>query len=672
MDDDSRHALIIANDDYQEGGLQKLTSPAADAEALAEVLGDPRIGGFDVQVVRNEPSHIIRMRIEDFFAERAPGDTLLLHLSCHGLKSESGQLYFAATDTRPKRLKATGIPADFVETCMADTRARGTVLFLDCCYGGAFSPGSVARAAGDAHVLENFTGERLGGGGRGWAVVTASNSMEYAFEGARLADGGAPKPSVFTGALVSGLATGEADRNEDGKVSLNELYDYVYERVRRENRNQTPSCKSDLQGDLYLAHSERRKIVPAPLPPRLRAALASEDDFSRLGAVTELRSRMDHTDVAIAMAAHEALKEVARNDLQSVAEEAARALGEVRISPEPTVLRLSPVYRHAVPSTGHVRLLGPPLARSCTPRAQDDRLHVTPVADGLAVTVDTSTPGPLRADIVLKGPVGEAVVHVEAEVREAAPGPAGATTVTGEVPRKPNRPPGTPGGPAGTTGPSGATDPTADADPTRDPGRPGRTGTPDPTSGPDPTRDPDHSGHTDRTDPTRDTDPTRNTGPTDPTRNTGHTDPSRNTGHTGHRRDEERHPQPRPQGLKAFRAPALAVAALGLAIAALAIGIKAAVEAARLAQTGETWVDIRDHLAQESLRDLVICLVMALVSLILVGLARYDLRASPSLYGKQSTAVTSLLDWSAKVLALPLFVLSVLGVIGIMIAANVG
>ena len=105
------------------------------------------------------------------------------------------------------------------------------MLLLDCCYGGAFGAGVAVRAAGDVHVLDSFPTGRLGGG-RGRAVISASNAMEYAFEGERLRDDALPEPSLFTAALVRGLATGEADRDEDGWVSLNELYDYVFDRVR--------------------------------------------------------------------------------------------------------------------------------------------------------------------------------------------------------------------------------------------------------------------------------------------------------------------------------------------------------------------------------------------------------------------------------------------------------
>jgi uncharacterized caspase-like protein len=224
----TRHALIIANDRYDDQGLGKLRMPAQDVVSLAEVLGDPEVGDFDVEVLRNERVDAIRRGIERFFTQRVGEDTLMLYFSCHGLKSESGSLYFAARDTEPWLLEATAVSAQFVRDCMFRTRAERSVLFLDCWYGGAFSRGSSSvRAVGDADVLEWFAGEKFGGG-RGWAVITASNSMEYALEGTELAETTAPRPSVFTRAVVEGLTTGAADLDADGKVSLDELYDYVF------------------------------------------------------------------------------------------------------------------------------------------------------------------------------------------------------------------------------------------------------------------------------------------------------------------------------------------------------------------------------------------------------------------------------------------------------------
>src|SRR5262249_40428057 len=160
--------------------------------------------------------------------------------SCHGLKNASGELFLAAADTRPSRLASTALAADFVNHQMVDSRAQRIALFLDCCYGGAFPRGMVIRSGAQAEVRSAFESrERVGGGG-GRVVVTASSAVEYAFEGDRLAPGAARQPSVFTAAVVDGLASGEADRDGDGWVGLGELFSHVSDHVRRATPHQTP------------------------------------------------------------------------------------------------------------------------------------------------------------------------------------------------------------------------------------------------------------------------------------------------------------------------------------------------------------------------------------------------------------------------------------------------
>ena len=69
-----RKALIVANDEYDQEALRNLLAPAADAEALGRVLGDRQIGDFTVQVVRNEPAHVIQAHIEELFSESRSDD----------------------------------------------------------------------------------------------------------------------------------------------------------------------------------------------------------------------------------------------------------------------------------------------------------------------------------------------------------------------------------------------------------------------------------------------------------------------------------------------------------------------------------------------------------------------------------------------------------------------
>jgi hypothetical protein len=404
-----RKALIVANGEYDDAGLRRLRSPVADADALAEVLGDREIGAFDVQVVRDEDAHGIQGRIEDLFLAGGPDDVLLLHFSCHGLKSESGELFFAARNTRPDRLGSTAVPAEFVQRCMRMSRSHSIILMLDCCYGGAFGQGVAVRASGEVNVLDNFSG------GRGRAVITASNSMEYAFEGGTLADEHDVAPSVFTAALVEGLATGDADRDEDGWIALGELYEYLFDRVRERNPNQTPSRDIEMQGELYLARSKRRRIKPLPVPADLQAAIVDPNMFTRLGAVTELRARLASDNLEAAAGAFEALTHMARADITNVADAAseARQHAFVRVAEENIhfgqIVQGSDVRRS-------VRLLGPPLARTCTFEASDSWIRLAETAEGVDISVVSRETGVLRGSVVVTGPTGRTEVSLDVEV----------------------------------------------------------------------------------------------------------------------------------------------------------------------------------------------------------------------------------------------------------------
>lgn len=329
--DGGRQALIVAGYEYEDPGLRRLRAPARDAEELARVLRDPQIGDFDVHTSLNDPAHVVNEAVEDFFAERAPGDLLVLHFSCHGVKDEGGELYFAMANTKLRRLGATAVSADFVNRTMTRSRSRRIVLLLDCCYAGAFGRGMMPRAGTAVHIEEQFSG-------RGRAVITASGALEYAFEDAELADDHEPQPSIFTRAIVEGLDTGDADRDQDGYIGLDELYDYVYDRVREVTPNQTPGKWTfGVEGDLHIARRRGPVAIPE-LPAALQDAIEHPVANIRLGAVRELEQLLRARHGGRALAARVALERLTADDSRTVASAAVDALGGQTLSAPPARL----------------------------------------------------------------------------------------------------------------------------------------------------------------------------------------------------------------------------------------------------------------------------------------------------------------------------------------------
>jgi hypothetical protein len=435
--DDSRSALIVASDDYTDPGLRRLRAPESDAQALAAVLRDPAIGGFEVRTLLNQPAHEISLAVEEFFADRRPDDLLLLHFSCHGVKDEDGELYLAASNSMLRRLGATAVAADFVNRRMSRSRSRRVVLLLDCCYAGAFERGLTPRAGAEMGIEQQF-------GGRGRAVITASSAMEYAFEGDELADAREQAPSVFTSALVEGLRTGDADRDEDGLIALDELYDYVYDKVRAVTPNQTPGKWTfGVQGELIIAHRSRPITTPAPLPRELQEAIDSPFAAVRAAAVKELVRLLQGRHAGLALAARQALEHLTEDDSRTVSAEAAAGLRaggpETKVAEQapPAAAAKSPVVTKPPVATAKSAAAPKPWAKAKSaqpaqvaeqaPRAEVPSAQVAePVTHVVPAHVTPVAEAPLAK---VAGPVPEEDVNLHAASADvpaaAAPSPVG-------------------------------------------------------------------------------------------------------------------------------------------------------------------------------------------------------------------------------------------------------
>lgn len=140
------------------------------------------------------------------------------------------------------------------------SRAKSIVVLLDCCFSGSFPAGLDPRnqRAVDLHDLT----------GQGCVVITASSSLEYAFEGDRVVDSD-PSASIFTEAVVTGLRSGRADVDRDGIVSSQDLFDYVQDAIRASGAPQTPTLHTDgLQGQIAVAYAPLPVADPLTEPDR--------------------------------------------------------------------------------------------------------------------------------------------------------------------------------------------------------------------------------------------------------------------------------------------------------------------------------------------------------------------------------------------------------------------
>lgn len=305
-----RYALLIATESYVDPGLQRLTAPGGDARALAEVLSDPEIAGFEVTTLVDEPHHVVGEAIGDFYRDRRRDELTLLYFTGHGVKDDDGSLYLAMGNTRRDSLMFTALAAEQIDRAMAGCASRQKVLVLDCCYSGAFPAGKLAKGGTDVHTLERFQG-------RGRAVLTASDATQYSFEGDQIS--GEAARSVFTRHLVAGLRDGSADLDGDGDITVDELYSYVHERVVEEMPRQRPKKQSDVEGRIILARNPRWT-----LPGYLSHGLASPIAADRITALDGLKRLARMGNDVVRDRAEAEIRKLADDDSRTVSA-AARA-----------------------------------------------------------------------------------------------------------------------------------------------------------------------------------------------------------------------------------------------------------------------------------------------------------------------------------------------------------
>jgi hypothetical protein len=248
---------------YQASSITNLPSASVDVRELSRVLGDPGIGRFDDVDDKVGPAadaESIRLRVAEFLRRCQPSDFVVLYISGHGERARrtDGQLHFLASDTDPDRLTDTSVPASFINEQLEACRARQKVAIFDCCMSGGYALGfrnqdAKSTAPGRDGLIDT----------EGVYVVCSSRLSEASFTGKTKSE-----PSQFTGALIKGLKTGEADSNLDGVVDMDELFAYVSDRMCSLDTDirQTP-VKSSLQvsGELVLAYTARRKRRSNPL-----------------------------------------------------------------------------------------------------------------------------------------------------------------------------------------------------------------------------------------------------------------------------------------------------------------------------------------------------------------------------------------------------------------------
>jgi hypothetical protein len=427
---DARYALIVAVSAYSDDGLTDLAAPARDAEDLAAVLRRPDVGDFrDVQVLLDPDHATAQHRIESFFARRDPLDIAVLHFSGHAFRGEHhDDLFLAMRDTSRDSPLATSVPGAFLRMVIEKSRARRKLLLLDCCHSGALTltrdlgrpgavtPGERTRAAevfkaGVQRIAPEASQPQSNA--TGTVIIGAARATELARE---------THTGALTGALVEGLATGDADRNRTGKISTENLFEYVTEWFQRRDLHQHPVVQQRSRSGQFIV-AENCAFQPIALPGDLESLLLDPDPAERVRAVHRLRPLALAADHDIAETAFRRLQHLEQFDFDDQVTTAAHlALHRMAPAADPGHLDFGTVRRGAPVAVRPVRILAPPPARGWTARPPADAaVSVSRHDDRLEVALHTGRPGRVDTRIAVDSVAGTTEVRVTARIHRPPP-----------------------------------------------------------------------------------------------------------------------------------------------------------------------------------------------------------------------------------------------------------
>jgi tetratricopeptide (TPR) repeat protein len=243
------YALIIGVGTYPNLEANKqLRYSESDADAIYRVLISAAGGAFpaeNVKFLKGPAATLanIRRELEVWLPSVAqPADRVVVYFAGHGFVKD-GKGYLAPTDVVPDRLAETAYSMGALGDALSNkVKAGWKVLFTDACHSDKIN----------AETTDEALEQQFNALPASFLTLTATTEREQSFEDPNLATGF----GIYSYFLVRGLQ-GNADYDPcDGRITADELIEYVRSNVRRYARErqltQTPTARGDYEPEMLL------------------------------------------------------------------------------------------------------------------------------------------------------------------------------------------------------------------------------------------------------------------------------------------------------------------------------------------------------------------------------------------------------------------------------------
>lgn len=260
-------AVFIGINKHDDAGIPELTGATKDATALWALFKDSVLGIDDRRLLDEEATgRAIRDALDQTLGEAQAGDTVLVFFAGHGTPSHQ----LVPHDANRNAIGQTAIPMQELADRLKATKARASVIMLDCCFSGA----------APARVLEGLPVARSGAmgvtdlGGDGCVVLAAARDDQEALE--------LGQHGLFTAAMLRVLQDGPGWT--DIGVMMEEVTRQVRAEASRTGHEQTPVWAGLIEGGIELPPLQPGPIYAAEFPDTIGIRVGSAlTDLSAFG-----------------------------------------------------------------------------------------------------------------------------------------------------------------------------------------------------------------------------------------------------------------------------------------------------------------------------------------------------------------------------------------------------
>lgn len=233
-------ALVIGIEDYR-GSLPDSTGARRDAQVFAD-LAETHLGLSRRNIIVLLDQQATRSSLEAYFEDWLPRNAredgrVYIYFAGHGAPDpQTGEGFLVPWDGDPRFISRQGFNIDELTRSLRELPAAEVVLMMDSCFSGSGGRSLLAEGTRPLVPVQEIAVEPSDAQTR-FTLMAAASADEVT---GMTPDG---EHGLFSYYLFEGIRGG-ADRNNDGRVTLGELADFVAGRVpdeaRRDNRDQTP------------------------------------------------------------------------------------------------------------------------------------------------------------------------------------------------------------------------------------------------------------------------------------------------------------------------------------------------------------------------------------------------------------------------------------------------